>query len=90
MCVEISMRWLRVESIKKSDRRVSFSSEISVIEVPHLHNNKEDREQLWWPVANKQQASIAKCRETFWKRDSLYRWTIVEDMWNREQALKKN
>ena len=72
--------------LRCDDRRVSFSSEISVIEVPRLHNNKEEREQLWWPVANRQQASIAKCRETFWKRDSLYRWTIVEDMCNREQA----
>ena len=89
MCVEISMRWLRVESIKKSDRRVSFSSDVSVIEVPRLHDNKEDREQLWWTVVNRQQASIAKCRETFWKRDSLYRWTIVEDMWNRQTLLNQ-
>ena len=82
MMAKLLLRLVREKKKSDRDRRVSFSSDISVIEVPRLHYNKEDREQLWWPVANKQQASIAKCRETFWK-DSLCRWTIVEDMWNQ-------
>ena len=81
MCKEIGMRVIKQPPIKKSDRRVSFATKPTVIKIEKLHENREEREELWWPAANRQSASIEKCRETFWKRNSLYRWTIVEDVW---------
>jgi hypothetical protein len=92
MCKEIGMRVTKQLPIKKSDRRVSFATEPTVIKVAKLHENREEREQLWWPSANRQRASIEKCRETFWKRNSLYRWTIVEDVWKlyAQTILKAN
>ena len=82
MCKEIGMRVTKHPPLKKSNRRVSFAAEPTVIKVVKLHENREDREQLWWPAANRRIASIEKCQETFWKRDSLYRWTIEKDVWN--------
>ena len=82
MCKEIGMRVTKQPPLKKSNRRVSFAAEPTVIKVAKLHENREEREQLWWPAANRQLASLEKCRETFWKRDSLYRWTIEKDVWN--------
>ena len=82
MCKEIGMRVTKQPPLKKSNRRVSFAAEPTVIKVAKIHENREDREQLWWPAANRQIASIEKCQETFWKRDSLYRWTIEKDVWN--------
>ncbi len=82
MCVENGQRRDNHPPIKKSDRRVSFATEPTVIKVAKLHENREDREQLWWPAANQQRARIEKRSDTFWARTSDYRWVIDEDVWN--------
>ena len=82
MCVENGQRRDNQPPIKKSDRRVSFAAEPTVIKVAKLHENREDREQLWWSAANQQRARIEKRSDTFWARTSDYRWVIDEDVWN--------